>query len=189
MSGARPHGQNWQKEGSLPGDRSTQLGSLYVSRRTGDGTAKADRLEWLESLSGLESLRWYAAAAMIVYHVAKIRTDSIERRNEVVQFLNFGVPFFYVVSAFGLWYGYLGKLATGSQLKQFYRRRFFRIASLFYAMLCVYIVLLGFDVNPVKVLTSVTFTFTLSVPGRRDGRRGRSGWRCCSIRSCHRSRS
>ena len=53
-------------------------------------------------------------------------------------------------------------------MKQFYRRRFFRIAPLFYAMLCVYIVLLGFDVSPVKVLTSVTISLYL-FPSQVEG--------------------
>ena len=44
---------------------------------------------------GLETLRWYAAAAIIVYHVEKV-PDRLPSNGvmSVVQFLNFGVPLF-----------------------------------------------------------------------------------------------
>lgn len=127
--------------------------------------ARAPRVK----LDGLESVRWYAAAAIIIFHVAKIPDQQpSDGVMGLVKFLNFGVPLFYVVSAFGLWYGYLGRLESRGQIMQFYRRRFFRIAPLFYVMLVVYAVLLGFNVSLWKVLTSVTFVFNL-VPSHVEG--------------------
>lgn len=87
-------------------------------------------------LPGLEATRFYAAAAIVLFHF--VRLSQVE----VPPFLNFigtqfgrGVPLFFVVSAFGLTLGYHKHLGTRDALKDFYLRRLFRIAPLFYFMM------------------------------------------------------
>ncbi|AEE44869.1 acyltransferase family protein [Cellulomonas fimi] len=120
-------------------------------------------------LDGLEALRWFAAAAIIVYHAATIPgrapADGVVA---VVRSFDYGVPLFYVLSAFAIWYGYSQLVRTWPGARHFYRRRFFRIAPMFYVMLAFYCVMLGFDVEPRKLLTSVMFVFNL-VPSDVEG--------------------
>lgn len=120
-------------------------------------------------LDGLEALRWFAAAAIIVYHAATIpHRAPADGVMAVVRSFDYGVPLFYVLSAFAIWYGYSTLVRTWSGARHFYRRRFFRIAPMFYVMLAFYCVMLGFDVEPRKVLTSVLFVFNL-VPSDVEG--------------------
>lgn len=120
-------------------------------------------------LEGLESLRWFAAASIILFHVATIPDHGPPRSIANLEpYLNYGVPLFYVVSAFGLWYGYLGRLTTRAAVTSFYKRRFFRIAPLFYLLLIVYSVVLPEDFSVPKLVTSVLFVFNL-VPTHVEG--------------------
>ncbi len=50
-----------------------------------------------------------------------------------------GVPLFYIVSAFGLFVGYRGRIKTRQELREFYLRRFLRIAPLFYFIMLFYV--------------------------------------------------
>ena len=50
-------------------------------------------------------------------------------------YLAFGVPLFFVVTAFSLAFGYMQRLRSLSDIAVFYIRRFARIAPLFYCML------------------------------------------------------
>ncbi|HQT54353.1 MAG: acyltransferase [Phenylobacterium sp.] len=87
-------------------------------------------------LGGVESLRAYAACAIVIFHVIHLTGMPIPRSLEFMKwYFAFGVPLFFVVSAFSLAYGYEGRLSSRSEVWQFYLRRVFRIAPLFYAMI------------------------------------------------------
>lgn len=95
------------------------------------GPAPANR----PHLGGIESLRAYAACAIVIFHVIHLTGIPIPRSLEFMKwYFAFGVPLFFVVSAFSLAYGYEGRLSGASEVLRFYLRRFLRIAPLFYAM-------------------------------------------------------
>jgi peptidoglycan/LPS O-acetylase OafA/YrhL len=124
-------------------------------------------------LPGLEALRFFAAAAIIIFHTTLLPGLVVPSSFSFVptHFGN-GVPLFYAVSAFGLFYGYRERLHSFGEVGEFYLRRFLRIAPLFYFMMAFYVVFLwiafGANVPWEKVLTSALFVFNL-VPGHVDG--------------------
>jgi peptidoglycan/LPS O-acetylase OafA/YrhL len=77
----------------------------------------------------------------------------------------YGVPLFYTVSAFGLFVGYAGRIGSRAELREFYLRRFFRIAPLFYFMMVFYYPffwILGGNPFPLsQFVSSALFIFNL----------------------------
>lgn len=92
------------------------------------------------NLPGLLAMRWYAALSIVLVHlIALPKLRLPEYLTFVPNSFGNGVPLFYIVSAFGLFVGYHSKLQTRDQLAEYYRRRFFRIAPLFYFVMIAYI--------------------------------------------------
>ena len=122
-------------------------------------------------LDGANAVRFWAAMSIVFYHVALLPEKDLPAFLWVIpSFAGFGVPLFYVLSAFALSYGYYGKLETGTAIRHFYARRFFRIAPLFYLMMAVYLAqswIRGTGVPAAQVLSSATFTFNL-IPGHSE---------------------
>lgn len=120
-------------------------------------------------LGGIESLRAYAALAIVVFHVIHlVGFDPPQSLDFLKWHLGRGVPLFFAVSAFGLAYGYEGRLESPQARRRFYIRRFFRIAPLYYAAMAFQIAV---NVPPPwtgeqlrLVLLSATFLFNLSPP-------------------------
>ena len=122
-------------------------------------------------LEGANAVRFWAAMSIVMFHVALLPEKDLPAFLWVIpSFGGFGVPLFYVLSAFALSYGYYGRLETGTAIRHFFARRFFRIAPLFYLMMAVYLVqfwIRGIGVPPAQVLSSATFTFNL-IPGHSE---------------------
>ena len=126
-----------------------------------------------ERLEGLDSLRAYAASSIIVFHMVWLAHVELPRGLTFARYyLAFGVPLFFVVSAFSLAFGYMQKLRSLSDIAVFYIRRFARIAPLFYCMLIFQLLLAFFTYHMTKnaseVFASLTFTFNF-VPRYVDG--------------------
>lgn len=126
-----------------------------------------------EALPGLEALRFFAALSIIVHHTARMPQLAVPPNWGIERgYLAMGVPLFFAVSAFGLYLGYQAKLGDRDSVRQYYRRRFFRIAPLFYVMLVVYVVYkaLVFNQGPdvPGLVTSALFIFNL-VPQHVQG--------------------
>src|ERR1043165_1258688 len=124
-------------------------------------------------LDGIEALRGFAALSIILFHVVWIAPVSLPKTIAVLKyFLGMGVPLFFVISAFSLAYGYLGRLDRGEGLVAFYVRRIARIAPLFYFMLAVHLVLAWFlyaqSYSLWDIVLNITFLFDLS-PRLVDG--------------------
>ena len=82
-------------------------------------------------LGGVESLRAYAAFAIVIFHVIHLTQAAVPQSLEFMKnFFGYGVPLFFVVSAFSLAYGYEGRLSREGELTEFYLRRLMRIAPL-----------------------------------------------------------
>ena len=120
-------------------------------------------------LGGIESLRAYAALAVVVFHVIHlVGFDPPQSLMFLKWHLGRGVPLFFAVSAFGLAYGYEGRLSSAADRRAFYLRRFFRIAPLYYAAMAFQIAVnfpppwSGEQIR--LVLLSLVFLFNLSPP-------------------------
>jgi peptidoglycan/LPS O-acetylase OafA/YrhL len=124
-------------------------------------------------LPGVEALRGYAAFAIVIFHVIHLTQAAVPQSLEFMKwFFGFGVPLFFVVSAFSLAYGYAGKLSEGKHIGEFYLRRLFRIAPLYYlailAQLGVIAYLGGEPPSMTNLLLCFGFIFNLS-PAMVDG--------------------
>jgi len=126
-----------------------------------------------ERLEGIDSLRAYAASAIIVFHMVHLVHVELPRGLTFARYyFGFGVPLFFVVSAFSLAFGYMQKLRSLSDIAVFYIRRFARIAPLFYCMLIFQLLFAFFAYHKTKnvseVFASLTFTFNF-IPRYVDG--------------------
>src|SRR4051812_47423816 len=130
-------------------------------------TVPRDRLE------GIEALRGFAALSIILFHLIWIAHVKLPTTLDILKYyLGMGVPLFFVISAFSLSYGYLGRLDRGEGLVSFYIRRLARIAPLLYFMLAVHLALIWFVYGITHSLSTVVlnaaFLFNL-VPPLVDG--------------------
>ncbi len=125
-------------------------------------------------MPGLEAMRLYAALLIILFHLVHIPGLELPGSlHFIATHFGFGVPLFYVISAFGLFLGYQGKLRFTKEWRDYYLRRFFRIAPLFYFMLIAYIPFLwvlfdGYRVPLEKVISSALFIFNF-IPNDVEG--------------------
>ncbi len=124
-------------------------------------------------LPGVESARAYAAFAIVIFHVAHLAPVAVPQSLEFIKiFFAYGVPLFFVVSAFSLAYGYEGKLSTTAETAEFYLRRVMRIAPLYYvavlAQLAVIKLAGGAMPSGADIALSLGFLFNLS-PKMVDG--------------------
>jgi len=124
-------------------------------------------------MDGIEALRGFAAFAIVIFHVIHLTQAAVPQSLEFMKwFFGYGVPLFFVVSAFSLAYGYAGKLETRGQVAEFYVRRLFRIAPLYYlavgAQLCVIAYVGGQVPGLGDMLLILTFLFNLK-PDLVDG--------------------
>jgi peptidoglycan/LPS O-acetylase OafA/YrhL len=118
-------------------------------------------------LGGVESLRAYAALAVVVFHVIHLARFDPPASIEFLKWhLGRGVPLFFVVSAFSLAYGYVGRLSEGRQVAEFHLRRFFRIAPLYYAAILAQLAInyphAWVFSHPLELGLSLSFVFNLS---------------------------
>jgi len=120
-------------------------------------------------LGGIESVRAYAALAIVAFHVIHIAGfDPPQSLMALKWHLGRGVPLFFAVSAFSLAYGYFGRLGSGEQVRDFYLRRLFRIAPLFYLATAFQLAInyppTWAASHPWDLLLNLTFLFGLSPP-------------------------
>src|SRR5579859_235090 len=123
-------------------------------------------------LDGIESLRAYAAVAIIFFHLIGSGGATVpESLGFIKTHFGFGVPLFFVVSGFSLAYGYFGRL-DGKELSTYFLRRFARIAPLFYAVLVFQLFNVWFEdgvtFSPLDVAMNGLFVFNL-IPHLADG--------------------
>lgn len=123
-------------------------------------------------LPGVEALRGYAAFAIVIFHVIQLTQAAIPQSLEFMKWFGYGVPLFFVVSAFSLAYGYAGKLSDGRQVTEFYLRRLFRIAPLYYLAILAQLGVIAY-LGPAQpslpsLLLAFGFAFNLN-PSMVDG--------------------
>lgn len=125
-----------------------------------------------DRLSGIHGLRAIAALAVVVFHVQGIHRLAIPSSFSLVQtHFGLGVQLFFVLSAFSLFFSTQHRVGRNHWIRDYFIRRFFRIAPLFYIMLAVWFLMAQFKFNQrfplYDPLLNVSFLFNL-VPGRHD---------------------
>ena len=123
---------------------------------------KMDRVR----LPGLDALRGYAAVMVLMLHATKIFPITLPYSwNIFLAYCTYGVPLFFVISAFSLAYGYSFK-TIGKWKFDFAVKRFFRIAPLFYTMLLAWTLYKAAIGSPsftfIEYILNLTFTFGLT---------------------------
>ncbi|MCQ2997147.1 acyltransferase [Pseudomonas syringae] len=124
-------------------------------------------------LEGIEALRAFAALSIVIVHIIVLGNISLPKELSFIpSYFGLGVMLFFVVSGFGLTYGYIGRIKNSNDLSEYYIRRFARIAPLFYFMIALYVVLayngIGHKISPSDFLLNALFLFNL-VPSKAEG--------------------
>lgn len=119
----------------------------------------------------IDALRGIAALGIIVHHVPREYLNP--KINAFLHLGSSGVPLFFILSAFTLFLSHNNRKNGHEKrpLFNFYIRRYFRIAPLFYAVLIYFIFTDGLGprnladansaVNAYSILANITFTFGL----------------------------
>lgn len=123
----------------------------------------------------LDALRGYAAFYVVFYHMVLLSSPHLQIPSWLKLYIStggIGVTLFFVLSAFALCYSMDLRKKQQSELKDFYIRRFFRIAPLFYLMMVFYYVrdigLFGVYHDFFTVMKSALFVFNFS-PSDMEG--------------------
>ena len=127
-----------------------------------------------KKLTFVEALRGYAILGVVLTHSTQKMTDLPQWLNNIGLQGSRGVQLFFIVSAFTLFYSLARKYETGSiEIKDFFVRRFFRIAPAFYfAFVFYFCFAIGMnqlgstgitnDYTVGKILSTLTFTGLLN---------------------------
>jgi peptidoglycan/LPS O-acetylase OafA/YrhL len=115
-------------------------------------------------LDGLTAARFYAALMIVLFHLAAMPNLELPAYLQFIPgHFALGVPLFFVISAFSLFFGYSGRATGALQIRDYAIRRLFRIAPLFYVMIVVYVAYrylqYGVGTDWGHIITSATFTF------------------------------
>ena len=129
-------------------------------------------LETADRLAGIHGLRAIAALTVVLFHVHGIhKLDVPQAFSMIKSHFGLGVQLFFVLSAFSLFFSTQHRVGKPQWIQDYFIRRFFRIAPLFYMMIVVWYGLAWLDFNqrlPVHdVLLNFLFLFNL-VPEKHD---------------------
>ncbi|MCD6017975.1 MAG: acyltransferase family protein [Bacteroidetes bacterium] len=126
-----------------------------------------------QRIEPLDSLRGIAALLVVVFHVKYIFKLPLDPISEfVVSKFGLGVPLFFVLSSFSIFYSLDGKEFSIKSVQYYFVRRFFRIAPLYYFLLLVYFFYRHESLFSLEYLTklylNMTFSFGFS-PANHEG--------------------
>jgi peptidoglycan/LPS O-acetylase OafA/YrhL len=132
-----------------------------------------------ERIHGPDVLRGIAAIGVVFFHVLYLSGIPIHPTGAaLVGRFDFFVRVFFVLSAFSIAYAYSSRLTGVDAVRNFYLKRFFRIAPLFYFVLLfnvLYTLAMGRSApSEFDILLNMSFLFSF-VPGKHDGLVG-GGW-------------
>ena len=124
-------------------------------------------------IPGPDILRGFAALSVITVHlIASSEIDYGSTIALVGSKFTASVTLFFAISAFSLAYSYGDEMFGKTDFRNFYIKRFFRLAPLFYFVLILQSVIIYFDYRKLptlfEVLMSATFLFNL-VPKMQNG--------------------
>jgi peptidoglycan/LPS O-acetylase OafA/YrhL len=112
------------------------------------------RLDYIDSLRGL------AILAVLVLHSASLFQTNVQIKaiQNIIGSGEMGVQLFYIVSAFTLFLSLKNRFSReNNPIRNFFLRRFFRIAPLYYIMIIYYLVEANFRISPGTLISHITF--------------------------------
>jgi peptidoglycan/LPS O-acetylase OafA/YrhL len=98
-----------------------------------------------QRLRTFDFLRGLAILGVIVVHTSQSFPSLINAIDFLAGLGRFGVQLFYFISALTMCYMWKQREGENNPIKNFYIRRFFRIAPLFWIAIPVYLLLNGYD--------------------------------------------
>ena len=115
-------------------------------------------------LPGIHGLRGIAALAVVLFHLIHVGGVSPPNLFEFIgRDFGYSVHLFFILSAFSLMYSTEPWINRPDWLANYFIKRFFRIAPLFYFMIALWIAAGLFKVgvlkDPVEIILNLTFTF------------------------------
>ncbi len=123
----------------------------------------------MKRIEGVDALRGLLACGIMLFHYTSWNNNQFHAGyHEVLNVLAvLAVEMFFIISGFSLYFVYRERLGSFKSIKQFFVRRFFRIAPLYYALLILVILIklaasyYGVEVNrPLDYyLLATNFTF------------------------------
>jgi peptidoglycan/LPS O-acetylase OafA/YrhL len=133
------------------------------------GRPDADRLDVLDAV------RACAALSIFVFHYFVLWPGAFPEtwagfRHLVGNYAGMGVPVFYALSGLSLCLGFFERRSVAGFVREFYIKRFFRIAPLFYTALAVWCLIVlsrGALLDVQRLLLSASLLFNL-IPGVHD---------------------
>lgn len=122
---------------------------------------------------GPDILRGGACSAIVFFHLYLISGVKFSSNIwMIVSQFGMAVPLFYIISAFSIYYNYFNKINTLEDIGYFIKRRFFRLAPLFYFMLIIHIIISKYFFNNIfsslDLLGSILFIYPM-IPHMQEG--------------------
>ena len=122
-------------------------------------------------LHGVDALRGIAASLIVVHHVVGINLTKLPPYLAFIPtYFGYGVPLFFIISAFSLYYTYVDRMENRLDIRDYMVRRFARIAPLFYFMIAVWYATYHFHFGQwltwSSIASNVTFTFNFVTASR-----------------------
>lgn len=138
--------------------------SAYTRSEEPYAKGSEDKLDFIDALRGV------ACLCILFYHVKGMLfmsyIDLPPSLDPIIQFTYYGVPLFFVISAFTLYLSLEKKSKESKKFIKFYIRRLFRIAPLFYAVVAIYllrdIITMSKLPSGLEILENVLFVFNFS---------------------------
>ena len=118
-------------------------------------------------LPGIQGLRAAAAICVVIFHVCYINSPSLEVPwvlSVAVSHMGLSVHLFFIISAFSLLHTYHEASKNEGWMTEYFIKRFFRIAPLFYIMIVLSYGNFIWTVDPWIVLANLTFSFNFIPP-------------------------
>jgi peptidoglycan/LPS O-acetylase OafA/YrhL len=126
-----------------------------------------------QRLPGIHGLRAVAATGIVLFHLAHLETTPPNQLNFISTHFGYAVPLFFVLSGFSLGYSTSDHVGSSRWIEIYFIKRFFRIAPLFYTMLCftlLFFYVRGAIIDTARIaeiLLNITFAFNF-IPGRHE---------------------
>jgi peptidoglycan/LPS O-acetylase OafA/YrhL len=110
-------------------------------------------------LTGIHGLRGIAALAVVLYHLVHIGDIKPSQFFEFVgRDFGYSVHLFFIISAYSLMHSTEPKINRPNWLSDYFIKRFFRIAPLFYSMIVFFLLVVGYQ-SITNIVLNLTFTF------------------------------
>lgn len=115
-------------------------------------------------LPGIHGLRGIAALAVVFYHLIHIAGIEPPLGFKFIgRDFGLSVHLFFILSAYSLMYSTESKINQPNWLTDYFIKRFFRIAPLFYSMIIFFVLAFGYR-NVNNIILNLTFTFGFAPP-------------------------